>query len=148
MTSAPGPPEDGLADWLLVRPEVAWPSWHGSGLVSGAPARDGFRNFFRATRGGRDREGTARVLTALDMAFADAERGRPLTFALMAKWQRAVLGRGPVGFRQMPTFAKGGRERYGLAPGTRARFERCLAESARPDPPLPSRAARTYLEGC
>ncbi|MGW1148423.1 hypothetical protein ACWD6I_26050, partial [Streptomyces sp. NPDC002454] len=29
------------------------------------------------------------LLTALDMAFADAERGRPLTFALMAKWQRA-----------------------------------------------------------
>jgi fido (protein-threonine AMPylation protein) len=46
----------------------------------------------------------------------------------------------------MPAFAKGGRERYGLAPDTRARFERCLSESAQPDLPLPSRAARTYLD--
>ncbi|MER5491275.1 Fic family protein [Streptomyces sp. NPDC002490] len=80
------------------------------------------------------------------MAFADAERGRPLTFALMAKWQRAVLGRGPVGFRQMPALAKGRTGALRPRPGTRARFERCLAESARPDPPLPSRAARTYLD--
>ncbi|MGA5566367.1 Fic family protein [Streptomyces platensis] len=99
-----------------------------------------------ATRVGRDSEGTVRVLTALDLAFADAEQGRPLTFALMAKWQRTVLGRDLVGFRTMPAFAKGGRERYGLAPDTRARFERCLSESAQPDMPLPSRAARTYLD--
>ncbi|WP_266622802.1 Fic family protein [Streptomyces sp. NBC_01340] len=99
-----------------------------------------------ATRGGRDSEGTARVLTALELAFADAEQGRPLTFALMAKWQRTVLGHDVVVFRTMPAFAKGGRERYGLAPDTRARFERCLSESAQPDLPLPSRAARTYLD--
>ncbi|WP_275126596.1 hypothetical protein [Streptomyces sp. UNOB3_S3] len=41
-----------------------------------------------ATRGGRDAEGTTRVLTALDLAVDDAEHGRQLTFALMAKWQR------------------------------------------------------------
>ncbi|MEU6541546.1 Fic family protein [Streptomyces sp. NPDC047000] len=99
-----------------------------------------------ATRGGRDSEGTARVLTALDLAFADAEQGRPLTFALMAKWQRTVLGHDLVGFRTMPAFAKGGRERYGLAPDTRARFEHCLTESTQPDLPLPSRAARAYLD--
>lgn len=46
----------------------------------------------------------------------------------------------------MPAFAKGGRERYGLAPDTRARFERCLSESTQPDLPLPARAARTYLD--
>lgn len=143
MTSGP---KDSLADWLFIRTEISWPSWRGARLVSGAPARDGFRNFFMATRGGRDSEGTARVLTALDLAFADAEQRRPLTFALMAKWQRAVLGHDLVGFRRMPAFAKGGRERYGLAPDTRARFERCLSESAQPDLPLPSRAARTYLD--
>ncbi len=99
-----------------------------------------------ATRGERDSEGTSRVLAALDLAFADAERRRPLTFALMAKWQRIVLGRDLVGFRTMPAFAKGGRERYSLGPHTRARFERCLSESAQPDLPLPSRAARTYLD--
>ncbi|MFD5569459.1 Fic family protein [Streptomyces cadmiisoli] len=99
-----------------------------------------------ATRGGRDSEGTARVLTALDSAFADAKQGRPLTFALMAKWQRTVLGHDLAGFRTMPAFAKAGRERYGLASDTRARFERCLSESHQQDPPLPSRAARAYLD--
>lgn len=146
MTSGPGQPKDSLADWLLIRTEISWPSWRDACPVSGAPARDSFRNFFMATRGGRDSVGTARVLTALDLAFADAEQGRPLTFALMAKWQRTVLGHDLVGFRTMPAFAKDGRERYGLAPDTRARFERCLSESAQPDLPLPSRAARTYLD--
>ncbi|MBT2364066.1 Fic family protein [Streptomyces sp. ISL-10] len=97
-------------------------------------------------RGGRDSEGTSRVLTALDLAFADAEQGTPLTFALMTKWQRTVLDHDLVGFRTMPAFAKGGRERYGMAPDSRARFERCLSESAQPDLPLPSRATRTYLD--
>ncbi|MFG2557055.1 Fic family protein [Streptomyces sp. NPDC048581] len=64
----------------------------------------------------------------------------------MANWQRTVLHRDAVAFRTMPAFAKGGRERYSLAPDTQARFEHCLAESASPDLPLPSRAARTYLE--
>ncbi|MFG3250870.1 Fic family protein [Streptomyces sp. NPDC048187] len=146
MTSGPGPPKDSLADWLSIRPEISWPSWRGASTVSGAPSRDGFRDFFTATRGGRDGEGIARVLTALDSVFADAEQGRPLNLALMARWQRTVLGRDSVGFRTLPAFAKGGRERYGLAPGTRARFERCLSESTRPDLPLPARAARVYLD--
>ncbi|MGW3339150.1 Fic family protein [Streptomyces sp. NPDC001009] len=146
MTSGPGQLTDSLAEWLSIRAKIAWPSWQGAGQAAEAPARDGFRNFFTATRGGRDSEGTARVLTALDSAFADAEQGRPLTFALMAKWQRTVLGHDLVGFRAMPAYAKGGRERYGLAAGTRQRFEHCLSESAQPDLPLPSRAARTYLD--
>ncbi|MFK4152925.1 hypothetical protein ACI2LV_13220 [Streptomyces fungicidicus] len=146
MTSGPGQPKDSLADWLIIRPEISWPSWRGACLVSKAPACDGFRNFFMATRSERDSKGTARVLTALDSTFADAELGRPLTFALMTKWQRTVLGHELVGFRWMPAFAKGGRERYSLAPDTRARFERCLSESTQPDLPLPSRATRTYLD--
>ncbi|WP_234340451.1 Fic family protein [Streptomyces sp. TP-A0875] len=146
MTSGSGQPKDSLADWLLIRPEISWPSWRGASPVSGAPARDGFRSFFMATRGGRDSGGTARVLTALDVAFADAEQGRPLAFALMAKWQRTVLGHDLVGFRTMPAFAKGGRERYGLAPDTQMLFEHCLSESVQPNLPLPSRAARAYLD--
>ncbi|MGW1504415.1 Fic family protein [Streptomyces mirabilis] len=57
-----------------------------------------------------------------------------------------MLHRDAVAFRTMPAFAKGGRERYGLAPDTHARFVHCLAESASPDLPLPSRAARSYLD--
>ncbi|CAL9324968.1 Fic family protein [Streptomyces sp. SudanB91_2054] len=146
MTSGSGQLKDSLADWLLIRPEISWPSWRGASPVSGAPARDGFRSFFMATRGGRDSGGTARVLNALDVAFADAEQGRPLAFTLMAKWQRTVLGHDLVGFRTMPAFAKGGRERYGLAPDTQALFEHCLSESVQPNLPLPSRAARAYLD--
>ncbi|MFH8619968.1 Fic family protein [Streptomyces sp. NPDC017979] len=80
------------------------------------------------------------------MAFADAQQRRPLTFALMVKWQRIVLGQDLVGFRTTPAFAKGGRERYDLAPDTQALFEHCLSENVQPDLPLPSRAARTYLD--
>ncbi|WP_239091488.1 Fic family protein [Streptomyces sp. SID14478] len=146
MTFGPGQPKDSLADWLRIRTKISWPSWHGARPGSGAPASDGFRHLFLATRDGRDSEGTARVLTALDVAFADAEQGRPLTLALMAKWQQSVLDRGLVRFRTLPAFAKGGRERYGLAPTTQAQFERCLSESSQPDLNLPSRTARTYLD--
>ncbi|UIX28561.1 Fic family protein [Streptomyces sp. GQFP] len=64
----------------------------------------------------------------------------------MANWQRTVLRRPSVGFRTAPAFAKGGRERYGLTPDTPARFARRLSESTRPDLPLPSHAAWTYLD--
>jgi hypothetical protein len=147
MTSGPGQPKDSLDDWLLIRPKISWPAWRSAGLTSGAPTHDGFQSSCTATRGERDTAGTAQMPTSLDMAFADARLGRPLTFALMAKWQRAVLGHDRVGFRTLPAFAKGGRERYGLAPDTQALFEHCLSESSRAAaPPLPSRAARTYLD--
>ncbi|GHF17384.1 hypothetical protein GCM10014715_85580 [Streptomyces spiralis] len=107
---------------------------------------DGFRDFFTATRGRRDAEGTARVLTALDRALADAKQGSQPAFSLIANWQRTVLHRDAVVFRTMPAFAKGGRELYGLTPDTHARFEHCLAESTSPDLPLPSRAARAHLD--
>ncbi|MGW2048285.1 Fic family protein [Streptomyces sp. NPDC001858] len=148
MNDMPDDHDDALADWLRIRTEIAWPRWNGELPVAEPPTPlDGFRDFFTATRGGRDAEGAARVLTALDQALADAEQGVQLTFALMANWQRTVLHRkSAVVFRTMPAFAKGGRERYGLAPETQARFQRCLAESSRRDLPLPSRAARTYLD--
>ncbi|WP_228978489.1 Fic family protein [Streptomyces sp. DH12] len=125
---------------------MVWPHWSGERAISGAPARDGFRDFFTATRGDRDPQGTVQVLTALDLALADAEQGRPLTFAPMANWQRTVLRRRVAGFRTGPAFAKGGRECYGLTPHTRAQFECRLSESTQPGLPLPARAARTYLD--
>ncbi|WP_335979242.1 Fic family protein [Streptomyces sp. CA2R106] len=138
--------EDSLASWLRIRPEIPWPAWRGTRSGSGAPGGDGLRDFFTATRGRRDSEGTARVLAAIDVVFADARQGVPLSFALLAGWQRTVLGRQCVGFRPAPAFAKGGQERYGLAADTRTRFERCLSESTQADLPLPARAARAYLD--
>ncbi|MET9323417.1 Fic family protein [Streptomyces sp. NPDC003038] len=146
MTSGPSHQQDALADWLRIRAQVSWPCWSGTRPNAGAAARDGFRDFFTTSRGSRDAEGTERVLTALDLARADAEQGKRLSFALMANWQRTVLHRASADFRTVPAFAKGGRERYGLAPDTRVRFERCLSESDQPDLPLPARAARTYLD--
>ncbi|MFF0478900.1 Fic family protein [Streptomyces sp. NPDC004284] len=64
----------------------------------------------------------------------------------MSGWQQTVLGKGVAAFRTMSAFAKGGRERYGIALDTRARFEQCLDESTQRDLPLPSRAARAYLD--
>ncbi|MFK0050013.1 Fic family protein [Streptomyces sp. NPDC090741] len=147
MSSGTDRQNDALADWLRIRTGISWPRWSGEPPIAAEPlASDGFRNFFTATRGGRDAEGTARVLTSLDRVFADAQQGAELTFPLMVNWQRTVLHRKTVDFRTMPAFAKGGRERYGLAPETLAEFQRCLAESTSPDVPLPSRAARTYLD--
>lgn len=146
MTFAPDHPKDALADWLHIRPQISWPCWSSAHRSHGTSHRDAFRDFFKATRGSRDTEGTTRVLAALDLALADAKRGDRLTFTLMAGWQQTVLGEGVAAFRTMPAFSKGGRERYGIAPGTRAWFEQCLSESTQLDVPLPSRAARTYLD--
>ncbi|MFE5522812.1 Fic family protein [Streptomyces virginiae] len=146
MTSAPDQQQDALADWLRIRTQITWPRWSATRPDAEAAARNGFRDFFTTTRGSRDAGGTEQVLTALDLALADAEQGERLSFALMANWQRTVLRRASVDFRTGPAFAKGGRERYNLTPDTQARFERCLSESTQPDLPLPSRAARTYLD--
>ncbi|MGW6023438.1 Fic family protein [Streptomyces sp. NPDC055099] len=51
-----------------------------------------------------------------------------------------------VAFRQGDAYAKGGRERYALTPGTQTDFERCLRESSDRTVPLASRAARAYLD--
>jgi hypothetical protein len=146
MMSASDYPKDALTDWLRIRPRISWPDWGSTRLRREASHRDAFGDFFTATRGGRDTEGTTRVLAALDLALVDAMGGDRLTFALMANWQRTVLGEGVAAFRTMPAFSKGGRERYGIAPDTRAWFEQCLSESTQPDLPLPSRAARIYLD--
>ncbi|MFJ7103950.1 Fic family protein [Streptomyces albogriseolus] len=146
MTSGPGHHGDALADWLRIRPQISWPCWSGARPSAGAPAYDGFRDFFTTTRGSRDAEGTKQILTALDLALADAAQGRRLSFDLLENWQRTVLHQPSAPFRTEPAFAKDGRERYGLSPSTPALFESCLSESTQPDLSLPSRAARTYLD--
>ncbi|MEV6104466.1 hypothetical protein AB0M28_07060 [Streptomyces sp. NPDC051940] len=140
------PLPDALAVWLGIRGTLSWPRWPGCPRSPSAPTLDGFHHFFLTTRGGRDPEGTARVRAALEKVQTDAARGTELSLSLVQGWQQIVLNDSAVGFRALPAFAKGGRERYGLNPHTRFRFEECLAETTQPGLPLPSRAARAYLD--
>ncbi|QGV82962.1 Fic family protein [Streptomyces ficellus] len=154
---------DHLERWLAVRATVPWcEAPDGGGDEPVVPARDGAAEDIRAFDGALDPARAQGLLSALELLRADAARGAPLDFALIQRWQRHVLGTPqPPPFRDAPAFAKGGRERYGIGPDTRARLDACLAESARPaenalhmdrpsERPLPltARAARAYLDVC
>ncbi|MEH1057918.1 Fic family protein [Micromonospora sp. CPCC 206171] len=136
---------DDLLTWLSVRERVGWAEVARpvGGPVRGG--RDGVVEFVR-TDVGRDPERAARLLTALDRVRAAADQGGPLTYELLTDWQRQVLGSPEVGFRTGPAYAKGGRERYGLAADTADRFQRCLGQATEPGVPLAGRAARAYLD--
>ncbi|WP_329371662.1 Fic family protein [Streptomyces sp. NBC_00669] len=147
---------DHLERWLAVRATVPWdqdPGGGGEGPV--APPRDGAAEDVRAFDGALDPARAEGLLIALELVRADAARGAVLDFALLRGWHRHVLGTPagspPPAFRTLPAFAKEGRERYGIGPDTRARFDACLAESARGDgqdlAPA-ARAARAYLDVC
>ncbi|MET9605329.1 Fic family protein [Streptomyces sp. NPDC006512] len=137
---------DALAAWCQIRKRIDWASAVGETPAPVEAAMDGFGVWCDA--GGRysDPARGDRLLAALAQSRADASRERPLTCALLAEWQRLVLGVPEVAFRRGDAFAKGGRERYALTPHTRRDFEHCLRESADPRVPLASRAARAYLD--
>ncbi|MFC1408724.1 cell filamentation protein Fic [Streptacidiphilus sp. N1-12] len=144
---------DHLSRWLDVRESVPWEEAPEHGLRSpAAGSRDGAAEDIRAFDGSVDPARADGLLTALELMRSDAARGAPLDFALLRGWQQHVLGlpqRPP--FRTLPAFAKGGRERYGIGPGTRERLDACLAASqVRAGSPLPltARAARAYLDVC
>jgi hypothetical protein len=143
----PGLPRDDLRTWCRVRDSVAWPA----GAVGGEPLpagpRDGFVAFVRTTEAARDAGRAERLLGALDLVRADATAtGTMLSFDRLAGWHAAALGTSPSGFRTSPAYAKGGRERYGVASGTPRRFGDCLAQATASGLPLPARAARAYLD--
>jgi hypothetical protein len=149
-----GPAPDHLKRWLAVRETVPWQQVPDDGRVEQPvlPSRDGVAEDIRAFDGALDPARARGLLAALDLLRADAARGAALDFELLQRWQQHVLGTPqPPPFRDLPAFAKGGKERYGIGPGTRARLDACLAESvrhaARPVP-LIARAARAYLDVC
>ncbi|MBT2369310.1 Fic family protein [Streptomyces sp. ISL-10] len=151
--SSAQPPVDHLERWLAVRETVVWheaPDRGGEGPVT--PARDGAAEDIRTFDGALDPARAKGLLAALERLRADAARGTRLNFALLQAWQQHVLDTPqPPAFRTLPAFAKGGRERYGIAPDTRAHFDVCLAESAKEHSaplPLSTRAARAYLDVC
>ncbi|MEV7419561.1 Fic family protein [Streptomyces sp. NPDC089919] len=137
---------DCLAVWCRVRQQV---DWRAAPEVP-APVRpavvDGPAAWYGGPVRARDPERADRLLAALALSRADAARGEPLTPALLGRWQELVLGVRGLRLRGSDAFAKGGRERYGLTPGTWQDFAGCLRESADPAVPLPARAARAYLD--
>ncbi|MDK0520122.1 Fic family protein [Streptomyces sp. ML-6] len=149
-----GPPPDHLERWLAVRGTVPWqeaPDSSEEGPV--VPARDGAAEDIRAFDGALSPDRAEGLLTALELLRAEAARGASLDFELLQRWQQHVLGTPQLPpFRDLPAFAKAGRERYGIGPDTRARLDACLAESAKDAAqgpvPLTARAARAYLDVC
>ncbi|NIL50486.1 Fic family protein [Streptomyces sp. 2BBP-J2] len=152
-TRSVGPAPDHLEGWLAVRESVPWQEvLEDSRDDPVSPSRDGAAEDIRAFDGALDPARARGLLAALELLRADAARGACLDFELLQRWQQHVLGTSqPPPFRDLPAFAKAGRERYGIGPDTRARLDACLAESARQiERPLPliARAARAYLDVC
>ncbi|MFJ7965488.1 Fic family protein [Streptomyces sp. NPDC096324] len=148
-----GPTLDHLERWLTVRESVSWQEVPGDGRDEPVvPSRDGAAEDIRAFDSVLDPARGQGLLTALELLRADAARDSCLDFELLQRWQRHVLGTQHLpAFRDLPAFAKRGRERYGIGPDTRARLDACLAESTRTvQRPLPliARAARAYLDVC
>ncbi|WP_055703214.1 Fic family protein [Streptomyces silaceus] len=148
---------DHLQSWLAVREATPWHEAPGDRTDDGTPApvvpsTDGAADDFRHFDAALDPARGEGLLAALELLRADAARGAPLDFELLRTWQQHVLGTArPPRFRELPAFAKGGRERYGIDATTRARLDACLAESAREGErplPLTARAARAYLDVC
>lgn len=135
------PRVDALTTWRRVRQAARWAdvAEHASGPAY--TGRDGIAAVF-ATR----EEGADRLLAALDLARIDAAAGASLTFARLEGWQHVVLGVSETPFRTTSAWAKGGRDWYAYRPDLPEAFDACLAEATDPGVPLPSRAARVYLD--
>ncbi|MFF4590462.1 Fic family protein [Streptomyces sp. NPDC001388] len=147
-----GSAPDHLERWLAVRESVPWQEApDGGGDEPVTPPRDGAAEDIRAFDGALDPARAKGLLAALELLRTDAARGALLDFELLQRWQQHVLGTPQPPFRHFPAFAKGGRERYGISPDTRARLDACLAQSAQDTErtlPLTARAARAYLDVC
>ncbi|MFF0218599.1 Fic family protein [Streptomyces vinaceus] len=147
------PRPDHLERWLVVREGVPWPPGpDGAGEEPVTGSCDGAVEDVRSFDAAVDPARAEGLLAALERVRADAARGATLDFELLRGWQRHVLGTPrPPRFRTLPAFAKGGRERYGIGPDTRARLDACLAESGRESGrplSLTARAARAHLDIC
>ncbi|WP_051799947.1 Fic family protein [Catenuloplanes japonicus] len=133
---------DALTTWRQVRQTTPWE--HATAHVAGPArtARDGIAELLSKQRYPSGR----RILAALDLVRADVTEGGPLTFARLEAWQRTVLAVSAAPFRTSSAWALAGRERYAYRDELPHLFEACLAEAIAPAVPLPSRAARVYLD--
>ncbi|MEU6347923.1 Fic family protein [Streptomyces sp. NPDC047072] len=147
LPAVPPPSAPAIPPPAIPGPALPLPSAPARPLPTN-PTRDGAAHDIRTHDHARDPQRAERLLDALAVARADAAAGTPLSFALLATWQRLVLGVPEVSFRTTPAYAKHGRELYGVTPDLRTRFDACLAEAADPALPLTARAARAYLDVC
>lgn len=132
---------DSLAIWRRVRTATRWE--HATAHVT-SPARTGRDGI--AEHLARRRYGAAGAVAALKLAGADAAEGGPLTFERLAAWQRVMFNEPTAPFRSTAAWSRAGQERYAYTDDLPAVFEACLAEATDPAVPLPSRAARVYLD--
>ncbi|MFE9499369.1 Fic family protein [Streptomyces collinus] len=151
--AAQSPLPDHLKRRLAVRDAVPWHQAADSTADAPVtPVRDGMAQEIRTFDAVLDPARGQGLLTALELMRTDAARGARLDFNLIQRWQQAVLATpGPPPLRSLPAFAKGGRERYGIAPDTRTRLDACLAQSTKDATrplPLTARAARAFLDVC
>ncbi|MER6676047.1 Fic family protein [Streptomyces sp. NPDC000983] len=144
MTTAP----DHLRGWLALREDIPWHRARPATVPATHPYRDGAAHDIRTHDHARDPDRAARLLAALDRAREDATSPAPLTFAVLADWQRLVLDVPEAPFRRHPAHAKAGRERYGTGPDLPARLDACLTEAETDPLPVTARAARAYLDVC
>ncbi|MER7955806.1 Fic family protein [Streptomyces sp. NPDC096030] len=135
-----------MAAWVQIRNQIDWTRAAGEVPAPVEPIMDGLTTWCREGSRSADLARGRRLLAALAQSRTDASHGLPLTCTLLTGWQQLVLGMPGVQFRRGDAFAKGGRERYALTSHTKRDFEHCLRDSADPRVPLPSRAARAYLD--
>jgi len=139
-------PSDALEAWLKHRPSRI--GLLGRSHVPPPVQQDAHTLYIEKHDASRSPARASRMKRALFLARKDAKAGRELTFERLCAWQRVVLDVKGVGFREGEAYAHGGRQRYGLKPGTPKQFRHALAEaSASTDDPV-TRAARVYLDIC
>ncbi|MER7175013.1 Fic family protein [Streptomyces mesophilus] len=141
---------DRIPQWLALRDAAPWHECPQVGAAQRTPpSRDGAAEDIRTFDARISPSRAEGLLAALQLVRTDAASGRPLSFELLRTWQQHVLGTPePPGFRTASAYAKRGRERYGLVPGTQIRFDSCLSDAFEPGLPLTARAARAHLDVC
>jgi hypothetical protein len=139
LWKSPKPPDrrpDALTAWLRTRAGTDWATITAPVTGPLGNGRDGLAEY-AAARG---------LSPALEQARASAAETPWLHFHLLAGWQRTVLGVADAPFRTTAAVAKQGREVYHWRPDLPQEFDRCLWQAVDARVPLPSRAARAYLD--
>jgi hypothetical protein len=143
LTGRPEPAEplDALAAWRSVRAKIDWSAVSGPVRQDLTGDIDAIDAYFSARH-----KDWFELSQALDQVRQAVVTNEALSFALLSTWQRGVLDVPEALFRTGTAWAKRGRERYDRPADLPQIFEECLAEATDPSLPLPSRAARVYLD--